>query len=358
MVSNSNELNFEIIQSGVYELQINWNGCITSQTIEILPLPNFQNPNPVQICQNNDVVVAIPYNPDFTYQWIGPNGWISNDANLFIPQIQTSQQGVYQLSITYNQTCLFFETSVAIQVQALPIFEVNGNTSFCLNQSTFLSVNPENFDINNVQIQWFWNGSLVGNGPTIQAINYGNYETVVTISTCSTSVFTEVVEKQSSFEVEILESCKQDQLILRANITGNTNNITYAWYGPNQFFSTEPFVIITGFAAGTYGLIITDEEGCTASNEINLAKTLCVIPNYLSPNQDGLNDFWNLAGFDVQKVEIYNRWGRLVYEKENYTIEFTGVSLQGKNLPDGTYFYLISFLNQSQKQGWLQLQGR
>ncbi len=355
LVSNSNELNFEITQSGVYELQIDWNGCITSQTIEILPLPNFQNPNPVQICQNNDVVVAIPYNADFTYQWIGPNGWESNDANLFIPQIQTSQQGVYQLSITYNQTCLVFETSVAIQVQALPIFEVNGNTTFCLNQSTFLSVNPENFDINNVQIQWFWNGNLVGNGQTIQASNYGNYETVVTISACSTSVFSEVIEKQSSFEVEILESCEQDQLVLRANITGSANNITYAWYGPNQFFSTEPFVIITGFAAGTYGLIITDEEGCTASNEIYLAKTLCVIPNYLSPNQDGLNDFWNLAGFDVQKVEIYNRWGRLVYEKENYTNEFTGVSIQGKNLPDGTYFYLITFLDQSQKQGWLQI---
>jgi gliding motility-associated-like protein len=71
-----------------------------------------------------------------------------------------------------------------------------------------------------------------------------------------------------------------------------------------------------------------------------------------SPNGDGVNDSWIIAGielFSENRVRIFNRIGDLVYEQDNYNNEgfvWKGESNAGhaigKNeLPDGTYFYFI-----------------
>jgi gliding motility-associated-like protein/uncharacterized repeat protein (TIGR01451 family) len=80
--------------------------------------------------------------------------------------------------------------------------------------------------------------------------------------------------------------------------------------------------------------------------------------NYVTPNDDGLNDYFKIAGienFPENEVLIYNRWGVLVYQMNNYGNSsnsenvFTGYSdgritiNKGAKLPFGTYFYVISF---------------
>jgi gliding motility-associated-like protein len=84
------------------------------------------------------------------------------------------------------------------------------------------------------------------------------------------------------------------------------------------------------------------------------------IPNGFSPNDDGINDYFVIdciQNFPNAKIEIYNRWGNLVFEKENYgNIErwgsisawWGGYSSNGwtvgkDKLPSGTYFYILNF---------------
>lgn len=69
----------------------------------------------------------------------------------------------------------------------------------------------------------------------------------------------------------------------------------------------------------------------------------CVIPQGISPNNDGLNDKFDLSCFNVTKLEIFNRNGTLVYSKENYTDEWFGQTNKGDNLPVGTYFYAMIY---------------
>jgi gliding motility-associated-like protein len=57
-----------------------------------------------------------------------------------------------------------------------------------------------------------------------------------------------------------------------------------------------------------------------------------------------LNDTWDLSGFNVLRLQIFNRNGRSVYTKQNYTNEWVGQSSDGE-LPVGTYFYVAELEN-------------
>ena len=128
----------------------------------------------------------------------------------------------------------------------------------------------------------------------------------------------------------------------------------FSWFGPNNFSSTENQVTITRSETGIYGLTITDLNGCSTTKEIDVIRTICEIPNVITPNNDGSNDSFDLTGFGVKKIEIYNRWGRLVYDKENYNNEWHGQNNNGDSLPDSTYYYLIQMENEtSTKVGWV-----
>ncbi|MFK8296099.1 gliding motility-associated C-terminal domain-containing protein [Capnocytophaga canimorsus] len=96
-----------------------------------------------------------------------------------------------------------------------------------------------------------------------------------------------------------------------------------------------------------------------------------VIPTGFSPNEDGVNDTWEVQ--DLKKyyesckqqnvVRIFNRWGVKVYEKDNYMLDnqrFKGFSQHGrtvskKPLPNGTYFFVITFEDGKQKTGYLYM---
>jgi gliding motility-associated-like protein len=127
----------------------------------------------------------------------------------------------------------------------------------------------------------------------------------------------------------------------------------FNWAGPNNFTSTDSVITITGSQTGTYSLTITNENGCDATNTIDVQRTTCFIPNVITPNNDGANESLNLTGFDVTKLEIYNRWGRKVYEKNNYLDEWHGQNMNGGLLPDSTYYYVIKLGDEETKTGWI-----
>ena len=81
----------------------------------------------------------------------------------------------------------------------------------------------------------------------------------------------------------------------------------------------------------------------------------CEIQKGISPNNDGLNDNFQLEAFNVSKLEIYNRYGTKVYNKNNYENEWYGQSNGGQELPDGTYYYVITFTDMDAKTGWIYI---
>lgn len=95
----------------------------------------------------------------------------------------------------------------------------------------------------------------------------------------------------------------------------------------------------------TYTILATDDWGCERSDEVTVfvdQNTPLNPPNTFTPNGDGINDTWViplLDFFPTNNVKIYNRWGQLVFEADNYS---TGTAWDGGDLPEGTYFYVIT----------------
>ena len=80
------------------------------------------------------------------------------------------------------------------------------------------------------------------------------------------------------------------------------------------------------------------------------------VPNAISPNGDGMNDVFDLSSYDVSKLEIFNRFGTLVYSKENYTNEWHGQSNSGEELPVGTYYFTMEYQDGKRKAAWVYIQ--
>ncbi len=97
----------------------------------------------------------------------------------------------------------------------------------------------------------------------------------------------------------------------------------------------------------------------TATVTITVLCEELTIFNGFSPNGDGVNDNFIILGierFPNNRVQVYNRWGNRVYDRQGYTNDdpFSG-RWDDNDLPDGTYFYLIEDGEGEQYSGWLQI---
>ncbi len=109
-----------------------------------------------------------------------------------------------------------------------------------------------------------------------------------------------------------------------------------------------------------------DDLDGNASNDPTVTELGCLtVFNEFSPNGDGVNDILIINCIDNypnNKLEIYNRWGNIVYEKRGYNNDWEGISNgratvnASEELPVGTYYYVLDFGDGSKpKVGWLYI---
>ena len=83
------------------------------------------------------------------------------------------------------------------------------------------------------------------------------------------------------------------------------------------------------------------------------------IASFLSPNGDGINDYWfdpTFERYPINQVWVYSRTGKLIFNTTNYSNSWNG-SKNGQSLPEGSYFYQIDYNNDGSidYSGWLYL---
>lgn len=121
---------------------------------------------------------------------------------------------------------------------------------------------------------------------------------------------------------------------------------TYLWTPPAGLSSAT---VLQPSASPTqttpYTLTATSTQGCVSKDVMTITVLNCVEPmDAFTPNGDGINDRWlvNLrACYTKAIVEVFNRYGNRVYRSDNYQNDWDG-RFEGKALPDGTYYYVIT----------------
>ena len=106
---------------------------------------------------------------------------------------------------------------------------------------------------------------------------------------------------------------------------------------------------------GTIYLFVTDRNGCIATAEKDIVLDVeCLIgSSVMSPNDDSRNEAFKISSCDLKNIrlEVYSRWGQLVYSKDNYTSGLWQGNDQdgttGKQLPEGVYMYIMKATDSS-----------
>ena len=212
---------------------------------------------------------------------------------------------------------------------------------------------------------------LTNSGDTILTIN----QLISTITTCSATgnVFSPITFSVSSIGTpQLIQDgnlfCEDDNPTI-SNLSSNiVDNQTVVWYNSvsGGIAYNETDLLVNGT---TYYAALVAANGCegTIRLSVTVDLTVCddiIIPDGFSPNNDGINDTFEIPNLALLypnfKLEIYNRYGSLIYtgNKNNLNWDGTataaGVALGNNLLPTGVYFYILYFNDGTRKD----IQGR
>lgn len=135
------------------------------------------------------------------------------------------------------------------------------------------------------------------------------------------------------------------------NVQGSSDITQWNWY-PNKWISCAdcPAPVITPKGDVTYNITATNRFGCQTIALLPV-KLLCdgstaFIPNSFSPNGDGQNDVFYVRGGGIRAVrsfKIFNRWGQLVFERNNCNTDDPSCGwdgrFNGKTVNPDVYIY-------------------
>ena len=108
-------------------------------------------------------------------------------------------------------------------------------------------------------------------------------------------------------------------------------------------------------------LLVQNPFGCADSIQNCLILQMVIrdslsIPNIFTPNFDGTNDVFEIKGLQKgDKVQIYNRWGTLLFKSQSEKQFWDGYTTSGEPCINGVYFYTITLQNGETRKGYLTL---
>ena len=191
--------------------------------------------------------------------------------------------------------------------------------------------------------QYLWSNG--GTNQTIFNLAPGSYSVQVKdiVSNCTGTRTFNITEPGPLDITETItnEKCGTKNGSISLTVSGGIPPFKYVWSGP--FTGTK----IIGLPPDTYTVTVTDSNLCEKQIVAEVGADSCFtihIHDVITPNGDGINDVWVIEGihsYPENTVQVFDKFGDMVYSKQNYNNDWSGESSGGGHLPDGTYFYLV-----------------
>jgi len=197
------------------------------------------------------------------------------------------------------------------------------------------------------QLPYIWNGQTfnTAENKTITFTSSGGCDSVVTMKLLLYA--NPSIIMQDTFRVV------QNNTI---TLNGTINNaVSYKWTPPNYLnYDTVANPICKPLNNIIYTLTVKSTNNCIATKKVSvIVFKEIILPNAFSPNGDGINDTWDLSSLSTLSgftVQIFNRYGNIVFQSKGYTPNWDGKK-NGTYIPVGTYYYVIDVPNYKKLSG-------
>ena len=287
-------------------------------------------------------------------------------------------EGEYSLTVIDENDCSLNEAYVLESINPLSIELDSLQNPLCFGDLNGFIALSDSGGTEPIEYSWVFPNGSTSTGSTVTGLGDGSYSVSATDALGCSINETFALEEPDELIIKGLTAAIVDPIngynvtpfggqngiifdpIANEDITGGTLPYSLFYTGPDGFISQE-FGPIDSLFAGEYFLSVSDANGCQATDSIELIQPETLdLPNGISPNGDGFNDGLEIRGIDEfpdNKLVVFNRWGNVVYEENNYSndTQWTGQNESGEDLPEGTYFVVVEVNGEDNLRGYLEL---
>lgn len=346
--NGSNASSLTITSPTVLTLQVtnNASGCVSaiSNSCSVVASANptvTMSSTPIIFCNGANATLTPTVtggSPSYSYSWTPSSLGTASTAT-------TSNQGVYTVLVTDQNLCTG-STTVAT-VKSSPSVSVSSpDYTICPSEcSEITAVGTSSF----TPFTYSWSNSSAFIGDSTLACNSGVVTVTMTDAqgciAVSTATVVDDIVPVASFTATPSSPVTPGQLInftSTSTISSGSITTTVWTFGDGNGASGSP-VGHAYSSAGTFPvvLIVTGSNGCMDTTVVSyVVDAIIEVPNVFTPNGDGVNDFLkfkNLEVFGSNNLTIFNRWGKKIFEQDNYKNDWNGGGFN-----DGTYFFILS----------------
>lgn len=329
------------------------NSCENVLTVEIESSDQISTPE-IQLIGNLCPDSTILLRPtilanELAFTWTLPDGSSFSGQEISIPNLSAINLGNYTLIAT-NDSCSSPPANILVSWDTTTL-NLPDVSSIC---GATVSLNAP---IIGEAYEW-------SNGATTSTINInseGIYQlTVTTPNGCQLRDSTLVRFLDApTVEIDSLIIAQECQLITIVPVFPSDQSLTYIWSHDGDFqincANCPSISFIPQNSGRIYLRVINTESGCIISDSVKIdliANTDVFIPNAFSPNLDGINDGFTVytknSSVLIRRMEIYDRWGGLLFQKNNFPVNrpeqgwlgLFGIDIT-KPLDTGIYVYNV-----------------
>ncbi len=317
--------------------------------VDVAELGNPGQNTTLYLCEESDEATLFDLldDADAGGTWTAPGG-AANDGT-FDPS--NDEAGTYSYTVASEAPCPAVSADILTVIVPSPVPAIDPVYYYCGSELT-LDAQITN-EVPGVGYTYTWQGGeAVGTTFNVDGISE-TLEVIVSASLdefpeCSNTVSTQVLVPEAPDPGNPAIVCLGEPLV--GMMQNDVWDYTYDWAFTNlEEPPSTSFILdqqgIEADSLGTYVLTITESIcGYEAVQVYSTEVCEIVIPNVFTPfDQDGLNDSFVITGVDAfpgSELIVYNRWGNIVYESDNYGSGRYWAPREDE-ASDGTYFYTL-----------------
>lgn len=274
----------------------------------------------------------------------------TSSGNKIIIDWQNSPMGAYTLEVKEINECNDeMVRNLQVIIQDRMNLELPPIIYLCPNYGMTQLSSPQDFEA----YAWYnAQGELIGTSKTIEVTEAGTYRLVVRSGGCETEASTQV--ELVEFPTFAVQSDVNNSLIVVAN--GGNTNVLYQ-LEDLEGNVLKPWQISSRFRYVNKGKYIVKVRSENGECYTDLHAEAFVLTNVITPNNDGINDVWDLSQVLVNylnaEIQVFNRFGKLIKTIDQFDQFKWDGKIDGKPIPSESYWYKIDLKNGQQMEGSL-----